>query len=201
MRHSLGTPSHFDRARSLTLLFLSFPRAAARSRAVSSGRRASSASRRSPSTATLTATRCTSSLCVLSTNLPRSFCLAAVADPVVTTQADEAYNIGPAPSSESYLCMDKYIEICRKSGAQAIHPGYGCVLLPLVPSPVLELSPAHTLKPVLTRCPSLQVPLGERRVLQAAQGQWHHLHRPARKGHQGHGLQGVRLSLSLDGPL
>ncbi|KPV73981.1 uncharacterized protein RHOBADRAFT_54560 [Rhodotorula graminis WP1] len=39
--------------------------------------------------------------------------------------ADEAYNIGPAPSSESYLCMDKYIEICRKSGAQAIHPGYG----------------------------------------------------------------------------
>ncbi|TNY21129.1 Biotin/lipoyl attachment:Carbamoyl-phosphate synthase subunit L [Rhodotorula diobovata] len=39
--------------------------------------------------------------------------------------ADEAYCIGPAPSSESYLRMDKYIDICRKSGAQAIHPGYG----------------------------------------------------------------------------
>ncbi|BGP42671.1 hypothetical protein JCM10449v2_006683 [Rhodotorula kratochvilovae] len=39
--------------------------------------------------------------------------------------ADEAYHIGPAPSSESYLRMDKYVEICRKSGAQAIHPGYG----------------------------------------------------------------------------
>lgn len=43
-------------------------------------------------------------------------------------QADEAYCIGPAPSSESYLRMDKYIDICRKSGAQAIHPGYGSVL-------------------------------------------------------------------------
>ncbi|KAJ2925669.1 hypothetical protein H1R20_g11425, partial [Candolleomyces eurysporus] len=39
--------------------------------------------------------------------------------------ADEAYNIGPAPSAESYLRMDKIIEVCKKSGAQAIHPGYG----------------------------------------------------------------------------
>ncbi|KAF9225289.1 hypothetical protein BS17DRAFT_589879 [Gyrodon lividus] len=39
--------------------------------------------------------------------------------------ADEAYCIGPAPSAESYLCMDKIIEVCHKSGAQAVHPGYG----------------------------------------------------------------------------
>ncbi|GAA6016843.1 hypothetical protein JCM10207_003270 [Rhodosporidiobolus poonsookiae] len=39
--------------------------------------------------------------------------------------ADEAYLIGPAPSSESYLRMDKYIEVCKRSGAQAVHPGYG----------------------------------------------------------------------------
>jgi len=39
--------------------------------------------------------------------------------------ADEAYPIGPAPSSESYLRMEKLIEVARKSGAQAIHPGYG----------------------------------------------------------------------------
>lgn len=39
--------------------------------------------------------------------------------------ATEAYNIGPAPSSESYLRMDKIIEVAKKSGADAIHPGYG----------------------------------------------------------------------------
>ncbi len=39
--------------------------------------------------------------------------------------ADEAFYIGPAPSSESYLKADTIIEIARESGAQAIHPGYG----------------------------------------------------------------------------
>jgi len=39
--------------------------------------------------------------------------------------ATEAYFIGPSPSSESYLNMDKIIEVAKKSGADAIHPGYG----------------------------------------------------------------------------
>lgn len=40
-------------------------------------------------------------------------------------QADEAYCVGPAPSRDSYLQMDKIIAIAQKSGVQAIHPGYG----------------------------------------------------------------------------
>jgi acetyl-CoA carboxylase biotin carboxylase subunit len=39
--------------------------------------------------------------------------------------ADEAYRIGPPPSRESYLRIDRIIEVARKSGADAIHPGYG----------------------------------------------------------------------------
>ncbi len=39
--------------------------------------------------------------------------------------ADEAVLIGPAPSRESYLVVDKIIEAAKKTGAQAIHPGYG----------------------------------------------------------------------------
>ncbi len=39
--------------------------------------------------------------------------------------ADEAYYIGPSPSNESYLVIDNIIEAAKKSGADAIHPGYG----------------------------------------------------------------------------
>lgn len=39
--------------------------------------------------------------------------------------ADEAYNIGPAPSRESYLNVSKIIEVAKQAGVDAIHPGYG----------------------------------------------------------------------------
>src|SRR5256885_19096 len=39
--------------------------------------------------------------------------------------ADEAYNIGPPPSNESYLRWEKMIDVARRAGAEAIHPGYG----------------------------------------------------------------------------
>lgn len=39
--------------------------------------------------------------------------------------ASEAYPIGPAPSAESYLQINKIIKVAKESGAEAIHPGYG----------------------------------------------------------------------------
>jgi acetyl-CoA carboxylase biotin carboxylase subunit len=39
--------------------------------------------------------------------------------------ANEAYPIGPAPSRESYLRIDKIMDVARRSGCDAIHPGYG----------------------------------------------------------------------------
>ena len=39
--------------------------------------------------------------------------------------ADEAVLIGPPPSSESYLLIDRIIDACKATGAEAVHPGYG----------------------------------------------------------------------------
>ncbi len=39
--------------------------------------------------------------------------------------ADEAVHIGPSPAAESYLIADKIIAACKKTGAEAVHPGYG----------------------------------------------------------------------------
>jgi propionyl-CoA carboxylase alpha chain len=40
-------------------------------------------------------------------------------------EADEAILIGPPPSADSYLRIDRIVEACRTTGAEAVHPGYG----------------------------------------------------------------------------
>ena len=49
----------------------------------------------------------------------------ADADALHVSMADEAVPIGPAASAESYLVIDRIVEACKATGAEAVHPGYG----------------------------------------------------------------------------
>ena len=46
-------------------------------------------------------------------------------DALHVEMADEAVLIGPPPAAESYLMIDRIVEACRSTGAEAVHPGYG----------------------------------------------------------------------------
>ena len=46
-------------------------------------------------------------------------------DALFVEMADEGVCIGPAPSKESYLVIDKILAACKQTGAEAVHPGYG----------------------------------------------------------------------------
>jgi propionyl-CoA carboxylase alpha chain len=49
----------------------------------------------------------------------------ADADALHVREADEKVLIGPPPSAQSYLQIDRIVEACKQTGAQAVHPGYG----------------------------------------------------------------------------
>src|SRR6202022_2869917 len=46
-------------------------------------------------------------------------------DALHVEMADEAVPIGPPPASESYLVIEKIVDACKRTGAEAVHPGYG----------------------------------------------------------------------------
>ena len=46
-------------------------------------------------------------------------------DALHVEMADEAVHIGPAPAAQSYLLIEKIVEACKATGAEAVHPGYG----------------------------------------------------------------------------
>ncbi len=46
-------------------------------------------------------------------------------DALHVEMADEAVHIGPPPAAQSYLLIDKIVEACKATGAEAVHPGYG----------------------------------------------------------------------------
>src|ERR1700691_4872735 len=48
-------------------------------------------------------------------------------DALHAKRADEAYNLGEGPAAENYLSIEKILDVAKRSGAEAIRPGYGCL--------------------------------------------------------------------------
>ena len=82
--------------------------------------------------------------------------------------ADEAYNIGPAPSIESYLNIEKIIEVCKKANVDAVHPGYGFLSESPVFAEALEKADITFIGPTVKNIKDMGDKLASRELMKEA---------------------------------
>jgi acetyl-CoA/propionyl-CoA carboxylase biotin carboxyl carrier protein len=82
--------------------------------------------------------------------------------------ADEAFLIGPAPATESYLKIDKIIEVAEESGAEAVHPGYGFLAENAPFAKALEKAKITFIGPPASAIESMGSKTEARKLMQAA---------------------------------
>jgi acetyl-CoA carboxylase, biotin carboxylase subunit len=82
--------------------------------------------------------------------------------------ADEAYNIGPAPSAESYLNIEKIIDVCKKANVDAVHPGYGFLSESAIFAEALEKAGITFIGPTPSNIRDMGDKLASRELMKAA---------------------------------
>lgn len=82
--------------------------------------------------------------------------------------ADEAYHIGPSPSKESYLNYQKIIEVAKKAGVDAVHPGYGFLSENTVFAKALEAAGITFIGPTVSNIESMGDKLSAKALMKKA---------------------------------
>jgi len=82
--------------------------------------------------------------------------------------ADEAYCIGPAPARSSYLCPERVIDVAKRTGAEAVHPGYGFLAENRDFARVCEASGIRFVGPRSDSITAMGDKLNARRLMEAA---------------------------------
>lgn len=82
--------------------------------------------------------------------------------------ADEAYHIGPSPSKESYLNYQKIIEVAKKAGVDAVHPGYGFLSENTIFAKALEAAGITFIGPTVSNIESMGDKLSAKALMKKA---------------------------------